>query len=287
MAYPSLARGMTEAWRLILPDPLDGPANMAIDDALLTLVGEGVSPPTLRFYEWRSPWISLGTAQLASDLDLAGLATRDWGILRRASGGTAVLHNGQLGYALILPTDHPFWAGDLAASYRRIAEPLALGFARLGVCANAAPPSFKAAFSEGAPRVAARVCFSALGPYELLDQRGRKLIGNSQVRRRAGALQHGTIQVSGSQSAIADVLANLSATERSEIVRYLSTHVGSVEESAGRPVCASEIIDALARSIEEAFAVHLAASSLTDRERCLADELVKTKYGERSWTFRR
>ncbi len=100
---------------------------MAIDEALLTLVGAGQAPPTLRFYEWRSPWVSLGTGQGASDLDPVALEARDWGVLRRASGGTAVLHQGQLGYAVILPTSHPLWNGDLASSYQRISVALALG----------------------------------------------------------------------------------------------------------------------------------------------------------------
>src|SRR5690349_5876093 len=97
---------LSERWRLILSGEGDGPENMAIDETILDLVGVGVSPPTLRFYEWRSPWISLGSGQLSSDLDRCAVERRGWDILRRASGGTAVLHKGQLGYALVLPTSH-------------------------------------------------------------------------------------------------------------------------------------------------------------------------------------
>ena len=276
-----------EAWRLIPPTAFDGPENMAIDEALLTLIGDGASPPTLRFYTWRSPWISLGTSQSARDLDATALAVRGWGVLRRSSGGTAVLHKEQLGYAVILPASHPLWEGDLASSYRRLAEPLALGFARLGARTEPAPPALKAEFAAEAPPIAARVCFSALGPYELLDCHGRKIIGNSQVRRRASALQHGTIQVSGSQCEIADVLANATATDRCHLRSYLSTHVGSVEEAAGRRLATTDVVEALTAAFEEVLGVRLVDGELTDDERRVAAELVEAKYGDPNWAFRR
>src|SRR5579884_3120730 len=234
-----------ESWRLILPETFDGPWNMAVDEALLALVGEGVSPPTLRFYEWRSPWISLGTGQSATDLDVAAIAERGWGILRRSSGGTAVLHQGQLGYAVILPSQHPLWQGDLESSYRRLAEPLALGFTRLGVRVDPAPPALKVEFAASAPPIASRVCFSTLGPFELLDCRGRKIIGNAQIRRRTSALQHGTIQVVGSQDQLAEILADTSDADRSDLVAYLNSHVGSIEEAAGRCLPPAQIARAL------------------------------------------
>jgi lipoate-protein ligase A len=154
----------------MLPEEHDGPENMAIDEAVLGEVGKGASPSTLRFYEWLSPWVSLGSAQASSEVATEALAARGWGIVRRGSGGTAVLHWGQLGYALILPADHPLWHGDLVASYQRLSEPLRLAFSRVGVSAEAAPPSARVAFALGAPELASRACFGALGPYELVVQ---------------------------------------------------------------------------------------------------------------------
>ncbi|MGH2458511.1 MAG: lipoate--protein ligase family protein [Chloroflexota bacterium] len=278
---------MLETWRVIPPEPFAGPENMAIDEALLALVGEGEAPPTLRFYEWRSPWVALGTGQAASDLDLTALAERGWALLRRASGGTAVLHRGQLGYAVILPTSHPLWEGDLPSSYQRIATPLALGLSRLGVLSEPAPPSLKATFAAGAPPVAARVCFSALGPYELLDRCGRKLTGNSQIRRRHGSLQHGTIQVSGNQAELVDVLAGLEPSEMVTLAAYLQTRVGSLEASAGREISGADLADALGWAFEETLGICLSAGDLSGRERCAAAELVTTKYRDPGWTNRR
>jgi len=281
------AQSSTATWRLLSLTAFDGPENMAIDEALLTTVGDGTSPPTLRFYTWRSPWVSLGTGQPASDLDLSALNDRGWGILRRSSGGTAVLHEDQMGYALALPASHPLWEGDLATSYRRLAEPLARAFARLGVNAEPAPPSLKAAFAAGAPLLAGRICFSALGPYELLDCHRRKLIGNAQVRRRTCAIQHGTVQVSGTQSGLVEILAGATAAERSRVTEYLSTHVGSVEESARRCIAAEEVAGAIAEALAESLAIQLVTGALSETERCLADRLATTKYRDPGWTHRR
>jgi lipoyl(octanoyl) transferase len=277
---------LTETWRLIVPEPRDGPANMAIDEAILTAIGEREAPPTLRFYTWSSPWLSLGSGELSDDLDRTALAERGWGVLRRPSGGTAVLHQEQLGYAVILPSDHPLWRGDLVESYRRLAAPLAAGFAALGAPVEAAPPGANAAFVQCAPALASRVCFGALGPYELL-WRGRKLIGNSQVRRRAASLQHGVIQVSGGQNGLIPLLAGADDDERRRLSDFLATHVGSLEEAAGRSIGADEIAGALAVAFEVALDVRLLPGSLTPSEERLTEEFVETKYADAGWTFRR
>jgi lipoate-protein ligase A len=259
---------------------------MAIDEAILTAVGEGEAPSTLRFYSWRSPWISLGSGERADDVDRDRIAWRGWGILRRASGGTAVIHQGQLGYAVILPSSHPIWRGDLIESYRRLAAPLAAAFRALGVAVEAAPPSARAEFARAAPPGADRICFAALGPYELLTA-GHKVIGNSQVRRRLASLQHGTIQVSASQAALLDILAGSGDRERDDLRTFLDSHVGSLEAAAGRAIEISRVVEAIAHAIEASICTQLAVGGLTRNEMQRARDLVDEKYGNPEWTFRR
>jgi lipoate-protein ligase A len=259
---------------------------MALDEAILTLVGEAHSPPTLRFYDWSTPWISVGSGQLANDLDPILLAQQGRGTVRRASGGTAVLHQGQLGYALILPIDDPVWQGDLVASYERLSIPFALAFASLGVTCAPAPPGENARFTEGAPALTSRACFGALGPYELLAN-GQKIIGNAQVRRRHSATQHGVIQVSGDQSDLADVVATESAGEREELKSYLGGRVGSLEAAAGHAISLAQLAEAIIAALVETLGIETEIGVLDDRERALAEKLVETKYGNASWTYRR
>jgi lipoate-protein ligase A len=275
-----------ETWRLLVDEPRDGPENMAVDEALLDLVGEGKAPATLRFYTWQSPWVSLGSGQLCADLDSAALRERGWGLLRRASGGTAVLHEGQLGYALVLPTSHRVWAGDLTASYERLAVPLRFGLNRVGVETHPASTSERAAVSADAPPFTDRICFAALGPHELIAG-GQKLVGNSQVRRRFASAQHGVIQLTGGQGDLVDALANVPIADRALVKRYVADHVGSLTAHAKTAVDPSALIEALVGAVGEMLGVSLLPCNLSDEEQSRADFLVRTKYGDPGWTFRR
>jgi lipoate-protein ligase A len=259
---------------------------MAIDEAILTLVGEHRSPPTLRFYEWHEPWVSLGSGQSAGDLDPVRMARRGWGTVRRASGGTAVVHQGHLGFAIILPIGDPVWEGDLVASYLRLSAPFQIAFGRFGAVVEAAEPGQNARFVDGAPLLAPRACFGALGPYELIANQ-RKVIGNSQVRRRHSATQHGVIQVSGDQSELADVIATESTDERKQLGCYLGRRVGSIEAMAGHSVSTVQLADAIVTALVEELDIEISEGTLEDSERKLADELVESKYANPAWTYRR
>jgi lipoyl(octanoyl) transferase len=278
--------GLNDPWRLILPQSLDGPRNMAVDEAILTLVGEGHSPPTLRFYEWLQPWVSIGSGQSASDLDVGRLAERQWGTVRRASGGTAVVHLGQLGYAIVLPIGDPVWQGDLISSYARLSGPFRAAFASVGAIAQAAPPGENRRFTAGAPRLADRACFGAVGPYELVAD-GRKLLGNSQIRRRHAATQHGVIQVFGGQSELAAVVAADTNTEREQLATYLASHVSSISERTGHRISTPRLCDAIVTTLVETLAIQILPGALDDREGKLAEELLETKYANPDWTSRR
>ena len=276
---------MTEIWRYLPPSAAAGPDNMALDEALLTQVGNGHGPPTLRFYTWTSPWLSLGSGQSATELDRPAVDRHGWGIVRRTSGGTLVLHQGQVGYALVLPADHWVWRGDLVASYERLSEPLALAFRRLGAGVEAPDPSRCSEFSGGSPAFASRTCFGSLGPYELVHQ-GRKLIGNSQTRRRLANAQHGVIQRTGGQAKLAAVIV-ASPTDRSELADYLTRKVGSLDAATGRTVSVEASVEAIVAALEECLGVTLVEGSLAESERLLAESLAETKYRNPEWTFRR
>jgi lipoate-protein ligase A len=278
--------GLAETWRLLIDPASDGPSNMAIDEAILDLIGDGESPPTLRFYEWRSLWVSLGSGQSFTDLDPRALSDRGWQLVRRASGGTAVLHAGQVGYSLILPSTHPIWGGDLAASYERLAEPLRLALSRLGIDAEAAYPSRRSVATKTIPTLAERICFAGLGPHEL-TVKNRKIVGNSQIRRRLASTQHGVIQLAGGQAELADVLAGLDDDQKSIVVAYLRDRVGSIEDVVGRSVTSSDLRDAIVAGFDERLGIEFAPDRLSAEERALADTLRSEKYGHDGWTYRR
>src|SRR5690349_10912993 len=107
-------------WRLIYDIPANGAWNMAVDESLVESVGAGQSPPTLRFYSWNSPCLSLGYGQRFTDVDVTRVDQLGWDVVRRPTGGRAILHTDELTYSLSLPADDDLAAGTIVESYQRI-----------------------------------------------------------------------------------------------------------------------------------------------------------------------
>ena len=136
-AGPSLRRppeaaacaGMADAdrcaWRLIIDaEPRSGPANMALDEAIACAVARSDAPPTLRLYAWR-PWaVSIGRFQSARDVDAAAVRERGGELVRRLSGGRALLHAEEVTYAVLLPQGDPHARDGVLATYRRLSAGL-------------------------------------------------------------------------------------------------------------------------------------------------------------------
>ncbi len=93
-------------FRLLIDSPTDGVANMARDEALLVGVGEGASPPTMRFYKWDPPTISLGYFQSYSEYESLAPPVGDLAVVRRTTGGGAILHDREWTYSMALPASH-------------------------------------------------------------------------------------------------------------------------------------------------------------------------------------
>ena len=175
---------MAQVWRLILDGAAPGPWNMAVDRALLASAIEG-STPTLRFYTWRGPWLSLGYGQPRDPRRLAACRSAGVGVVRRPTGGRAVLHGGDLTYALA--ASETLFPAGLHGSYRLVADALLEAMRSLGVPVQRSGPT-----SSG-PRTSFD-CFARLVPNELCAE-GRKLVGSAQRRCAGGVLQHGSLRV--------------------------------------------------------------------------------------------
>src|SRR5689334_16981845 len=131
---------MYETWRLLIDEPLDGATNMARDGAIAAAHARGEAPPTLRLYRWRPACLSLGRFQRAGAVDRSACARARVQIVRRPSGGRALLHDDELTYAVVARDDHPALGGEgILASYRQISLALRDGLRRLGVAAELTP----------------------------------------------------------------------------------------------------------------------------------------------------
>lgn len=270
------ARGGRAAlsWRLLRSAPLDGPANMAVDEALLRARIDGTGPPTVRLYGWRRATVSLGYAQpLDGAVDLARCAALGIGLVRRPTGGSAILHEPpawEVTYSVVgRGGDFP-GADDVLETYRVIARGLAAGLARLGVAV------------EVAPRVRARrggaatpaFCFGRTGTHELV-RAGRKLVGSAQRRQRGAFLQHGTVVLDADPVRVRAVFP-----DALDPLARMTT----LAEALGRPPGFDEVAAALAEGLGEALGARLEPGGLSAAERALADVLVETKYATEAWT---
>jgi len=180
------------AWKLIIDGAMDGSHNMAVDAKLLNEVEQSESPRTIvRFYGWIIPTISLGRSQhvdKAVDIDYCRAKGID--IVRRPTGGRAVLHDDELTYSLV-SNDTDCFGDTIYANYKRVSEALCLAYNRLGVPAVLAPETRKlSARANGADPP----CFLSPSRYELVVE-GRKIAGSAQRRLRRSFLQHGSMPI--------------------------------------------------------------------------------------------
>ncbi|MBI2940660.1 MAG: lipoate--protein ligase family protein [Chloroflexi bacterium] len=259
----------------------DTATQMAIDEALMEAVATSAASPTLRFYDWAAPAVSLGAAQPAAQVDRHACARRGIAIVRRASGGSAVLHGEQVGFTFALPADYPLVAGDLVASYERFGRLLLDVLMQLGIGADLIP--LAEARSTRPRGLLSAACFAGYGPFEPRYQ-GRKLAGSAQVRRRGVVLHHGLIPLEFRAEDLAAVLTGTVA-ERHALAAELDRRIGSLAWACGRTVTAGEVVCAWCAAVERG-GIAPRAGELTAPEWERAAALRADKYVRDEWTFR-
>jgi len=156
-------------FRCLLDGPASGAGNMARDAAILEQVAAGQVPPTVRIYQWAQPTVTVGYGQrLAASVNLGACQEDGVPVIRRMSGGGAVLHAAEITYSIMVPRSNALVQGAVPACFAAMCQPLVAALQQLGVMAV-----FK--------------------PVNDLLVNGRKISGCAQVRRGSGVLQHGTL----------------------------------------------------------------------------------------------
>ena len=264
-------------WRLILDGEADGATNMAVDEAILTVMLKGASPPTLRFYAWSPPCLSLGRNQPLAGADLAACRAAGVDVVRRPTGGRAILHTDELTYSLTLLQVDPRATGDVVESYRRLSEGLLAGLHLLEV--EAVQAVGRKSATDAGP-----VCFEAPSNYEITVA-GRKLIGSAQWRAKGSVLQHGSLPLQGDLARIVDCLA-LSDAQRAVQRPHIRGRAITLEEAKGQIVPFAQVAEVLAEGFAQALNLTLLPGELSAHERALAAELRRSRYAAPDWTSR-
>jgi lipoate-protein ligase A len=266
-------------WRLICDQPTTGARNMAVDEAILRAVAAGAQPPTLRLYAWSPACLSLGYGQRVADVDLSRLAARGWQLVRRLTGGRAILHTDELTYSVLLPADHPLGQGDVIESYRQISEALLHGLRLLGA-QPAADPLVKRIEHVDA------VCFETPSHYEITVA-GRKLVGSAQARKHGGILQHGTLPLTGNIARICDVLVYSDADARAASSAHVLARATTLETALARGVSWDTAAQAIIAGFASAFDLQFTVGALSSDEDDIAVRLTDDVYAHVGWTHRR
>ena len=243
-------------------DPRSGPRNMAVDAALLQSVADG-APPVVRVYRWQPACLSFGRNQRARGAwDAGQLAARGWDVVRRPTGGLAVLHDAELTYAVVAPAGA---LGGPRRAYRILHEAIAGALNTLGVRAGLA-----GAGVVPSPDGAVPVCFASPVGGEVLAG-GRKLVGSAQRCERRTILQHGSLLLSGRQDRI-------DGDGRDESI--------ALDEVMETPPTLETLAAALRAGFRDTLGVDLGPADLSERERALARQL-EDVYRDDAWTWRR
>ncbi len=203
-----------DTWRLLITPAARGAWNMALDESILEHIGRGESMPTLRLYAWEPACLSLGHAQPFADVDMRRLKARGWEVVRRATGGRAILHTDEITYSVIAPNEEPHVAGTVLESYNRLAQALLLAVQQLDL-----PVEMEKGRVENGS-AANPVCFEVPSTYEITVN-GKKLIGSAQARKKEGVLQHGSLPLTGDLTRICQALAFEDEAAREEASKRL------------------------------------------------------------------
>jgi lipoate-protein ligase A len=263
------------AWRLVVGEGSDGASNMAVDEALLESHASGFEPlpPTLRLYSWSPPALSLGRRQPAAGAhDAAYLEAAGIGLVRRATGGRAVLHEHERTYSVTGCLRRPPFEGCVLETYRRITEALVEALRVLGVDAEGLEPERGAAADPGP--FGPPVCFDRTGAHEIAAG-GRKLVGSAQLRRRGAFLQHGSILLRSDPVRLSKAIG--AAADGSRFV--------GLDEILGHALEVAVIDAAVVEGFRRTFGVPVVCGSLTAAEEERAEWLRRNKYTAPAWNL--
>lgn len=254
---------MTEQWRLLKTEGNTATVNMAIDKAVLTANSQGIVPPTVRFFTWSPPAISIGYFQSLEeevDLDICKQLGIDY--VRRMTGGGAVFHDKELTYSIVIPESHPQVPKNIMESYGRICGAIIKGLKHLGI-------------------------ESKYMPINDIITGGKKISGNAQTRKAGTVLQHGTILVDVDVEKMFSLLKVPDEKIKDKMISDVKQRVTSIKHILGSETCFDESSEAMKIGFEEEFNVELVEGILTEEEIKLSKKFEKECFSARDWNHRR
>jgi len=268
----------TNSWRLIINAPAEGAWNMAVDEAILESTAAFQQPTTLRLYAWDPACLSLGQAQTVSDVDLVRLKAHGWQLVRRPTGGKAILHVDELTYCICASKHDPHVQGSVLESYRHLSQGLMRAMQVIGLQVHSEPHK-----SASERNTAKPICFEVPSDYEITLS-GKKIIGSAQARKKDGVLQHGAIPLYGDITRITQVLSYPTQDERMHAAAFMKERAAALDTFITNKITWKAMAHAFLCGFEDALGVKMVIGRLSDGERERAKQLLEEKYGNDGWT---
>lgn len=236
---------------------------MAVDEAVLTHHSKGLVPPTLRFYGWTPPAISIGYFQSMED-EINVVLCYDKGIdmIRRLTGGGAVLHDKELTYSIIIRDDLKKIPKPILDSYKFICKGITRGLSHLDID-------------------------SSFEPLNDISAGGKKISGNAQTRRMGCVLQHGTIILDVNVDKMFSILRIPDEKIKDKLIKNVKERVTSLKILCGAEVSFEDARNAMIKGFSSALDIELVKGRLTESELDLAEKLMEEKYSAHEWKFKR
>jgi lipoate-protein ligase A len=270
-------------WRFIFTSANDAFFNMALDEAILQSCRRGQALPTLRLYLWMPPGVSIGYFQsLEKTVDLNKCKKNNIDVVRRITGGRAVLHENEITYSLCASVkEYPELGENINETYRKISFALLESLKALRVFGEWVKPK-RERIQVNENSDLSKPCFMSNSRYEITVE-GKKLIGSAQRRFQNCFIQHGSIPLGKGKVNLPDLLSEENNKEKMK--QELEGKSTNLEKILKRKVGYEEVISALRKGFCDFFEVEMVEKDLTPEEIETAQALREGKYLTAEWNF--
>ncbi len=272
---------MNDTWGLLQSGSNDAAINMALDESLLYWHSKGEIPPTLRFYYWSKPTLSIGHFQnIERGINLDGVKRHGCQLVRRLTGGSAVLHDHELTYSVVVSESKPYIPPSIRKAYYELSKGIMAGFQQLGIQAEYSIPE------EQFKQERTDVCFERPSDYEMLVD-GKKISGHAQTRKQGVLLQHGSIPLSMDKQMLFDLFKFSTEEIRERQRNAFSKKAITIDEAVGKRFSYEQVANAFKRGFQLGLNVTLEPFELSPAQWDEVHELAETKYRSDDWNFRK
>ncbi len=269
---------MNKLWRFIDSGACSAAHNMALDEAIATSVRKELSPPVLRIYGWDKTSLSIGAFQKSKDIDLDYCLKKNIPIVRRPTGGRAILHKDEITYSFSTKTLNGIFSKSLFDSYKKICLALSSALTEIGIVPQLKLDRMELKKQNYLHRIKNPLCFYSISYGELMINEN-KIIGSAQKRWPDGLLQQGSIPFSIDNSEMFRIFKLNHSYEKEKKISCLKDFLTDLHYN--------DLKKSIYNAFEKTFNINFIISSPSQEEISLAKELENKKYNSQEWTFNR